>query len=253
VAAGLSDRFALLSSARRTEVAQHRTLRAALDWSYQLLSKEEQRLLRHLAVFPAGFTFEAVRAVDGMDRAEQSMIELLSSLVSKSLCERVDTTSPTRWRLLETIRAYGLEKLNEGGEYPSAVRHHAEYFRDLISPIAVSSKAWLSSDDVALCAREIDNVRAALDWAFSSAGATEVGVRLTVAFSPIWQNLVADGRMSRSGRTHACNSTACRRFGPSGGMAHVDCLRPFAGNDLGADRTHARCRQEGNRRCCGRR
>jgi predicted ATPase len=189
VAAGLSDRFGLLTSARRTAVAQHRTLRAALYWSYQLLSKEEQRLLRHLAVFPAGFTFEAVQAVDGVGRADQSMIELLSSLVSKSLCERVDSTSPTRWRLLETIRAYGLEKLNEEGEYPSAVRRHAEYFRDLISPIAVSSRAWLSSDDVASCAREIDNVRAALDWAFSSAGATEIGARLTVAFSPIWQNL----------------------------------------------------------------
>jgi len=189
VAAGLRDRFALLTSARRTEVAQHRTLRAALDWSYELLSKEEQRLLRHLAVFPAGFTFQAVQAVDGMDRADQSMFELLSSLVSKSLCERVDSSSPTRWRLLETIRAYGLEKLNENGEYPSAVSRHAEYFRDLISAIAVSSRAWLSRDDVASCAREIDNVRAALDWAFSPTGAAEIGASLTAAFSPIWQNL----------------------------------------------------------------
>ena len=174
VAAGLRDRFALLTSARRTEVAQHRTLRAALDWSYELLSKEEQRLLRHLAVFPAGFTFQAVQAVDGMDRADQSMIELLSSLVSKSLCERVDSASPTRWRLLETIRAYGLDKLTEKGEHQSAARRHAEYYCDLISPIAVSSRAWLSRDDVATCAREIDNVRAALGWAFSSAGAAEV-------------------------------------------------------------------------------
>ena len=186
VAAGLRDRFALLTSGRRTAIQQHRTLRAALDWSYRLLSKEEQRLLRHLSVFPAGFTFEAAQAVGG---ASQPLIEDLSSLVSKSLCERVDSLSPTRWRLLETIRAYGLEKLTENGEHPSAVRRHAEYFCDLISPLAVSSRAWLSRDDVASCAREIDNVRAALDWAFSSTGAAEIGARLTVAFSPIWQNL----------------------------------------------------------------
>jgi predicted ATPase len=189
VAAGLRDRFALLTSGRRTAIQQHRTLRAALDWSYRPLAKEEQRLLRHLSVFPAGFTFEAAQAVGGVAGASQSLIEELSSLVSKSLCERVDSSSPTRWRLLETIRAYGLEKLTENGEYPSAVRRHAEYFRDLISPLALSSRAWLSRDDVASCAREIDNVRAALDWAFSSSGAAEIGARLTVAFSPIWQNL----------------------------------------------------------------
>jgi predicted ATPase/DNA-binding winged helix-turn-helix (wHTH) protein len=189
VAAGLRDRFALLTSGRRTAVAQHRTLRAALDWSYQLLSKEEQRLLRHLSVFPAGFTFEAAQAVGGRARADQALIEELSSLVSKSLCERIDPTSPARWRLLETIRAYGLEKLTEDGEYQSAVRRHAEHFRDLISPIAVSPRAWLSRDDVAPCIREIDNVRGALDWAFSSDGDAEIGARLTVAFAPIWQVL----------------------------------------------------------------
>ena len=67
VAAGLRDRFSLLTGGRRTAIPRHRTLRAALDWSYQLLSKEEQRLLRHLAVFPAGFTFEAAQAVCGID------------------------------------------------------------------------------------------------------------------------------------------------------------------------------------------
>jgi predicted ATPase len=189
VATGLRDRFALLTSGRRTAVAQHRTLRAALDWSYQLLSKAEQRLLRCLAVFPAGFTFEAVQAVGGIGRSDQSLIEELSSLVSKSLCEPVSSESPARWRLLETIRAYGLEKLVADGEHSAAMRRHAEYFRDLVSPIAVSSRAWLSRDDVAVCAREIDNVRAALDWAFSSDGDTELGTSLTVAFAPIWQIL----------------------------------------------------------------
>jgi predicted ATPase len=189
VAEGLRDRFALLTNGRRTAVAQHRTLRAALDWSYQLLSKKEQRLLRHLAVFPAGFTFEAVQAVGGVGGGDQSLLEELSGLVSKSLCEPVSSISPSRWRLLETIRAYGLEKLTEDGERPGAMRRHAEYFRDLIFPIAASSRAWLSRDDVAPCAREIDNVRAALDWAFSTGGDAEIGASLTVGFAPIWQIL----------------------------------------------------------------
>ena len=77
-------------------------VRAALDWSYQLLSEQEQRLLRHLAVFPAGFAFEAAQAVGGAGRAEHSVVEDLFSLVSKSLCERIDAAVPTRWRLLET-------------------------------------------------------------------------------------------------------------------------------------------------------
>src|SRR5262249_36408206 len=127
VAAGLRDRFALLSGGRRTALPQHRTLRAALDWSYQLLSAPGQRLLRHPAVFPAGFAFEAVQAVGGGD---QSIVDGLFSLVSKSLCERINAT-PTRWRLLETIRAYAAEKLTEAGEHHAAARRHAEHFRDL--------------------------------------------------------------------------------------------------------------------------
>ena len=188
VAAGLRDRFALLTSGRRTAIPRHRTLRATLDWSYQLLSPEEQRLLRHLSVFPAGFTFEAAQAVGGMGRADPAIVEELYSLVSKSLCERVDST-PTRWRLLETIRAYALEKLTQNGEYPDTARRHAGYFRDLVSPVAATTRAWLDRDDVARCSRELDNVRAALDWAFSPDGDLDIGARLTAAFAPIWQAL----------------------------------------------------------------
>ena len=189
VAAGLRDRFALLTSGRRTATPRHQTLRAALDWSYQLLSKEEQRLLRHLAVFPAGFTFEAAEVVGGIGRGDHSVVEELSSLVSKSLCERINSTPLTRWRLLETIRAYALEELTRNGEYPGAARCHAEYFRDLVSQVATGSRAWLSSDDVARCSGELDNVRAALDWTFSPDGDAGIGAGLTVAFAPIWQML----------------------------------------------------------------
>ncbi|MBY0321239.1 MAG: winged helix-turn-helix domain-containing protein [Reyranella sp.] len=187
VASGLRDRFALLTSGRRTTIPRHRTLRAVLDWSYGLLSPEEQRLLRHLAMFPAGFTFEAAEAVGSLDT--HSVVDELSSLVSKSLCERINSTSLTRWRLLETIRAYALEKLAENGEYAAAARRHAAYFRDLISQVTANSTVWLSREDVARCGSELDNVRAALDWAFGPDGDPDIGVGLTIAFAPIWQTL----------------------------------------------------------------
>ena len=82
-----------------------------------------------------------------------------------------------------------MEKLAENGEYPDAARGHAEYFRDLVSPVAATPRAWLNRDDVARCSRELDNVRAALDWAFSPEGDLDIGVRLTAAFAPIWQAL----------------------------------------------------------------
>jgi len=189
VAAGLRNRFALLTSGRRTAIPRHRTLRAALDWGYQLLSEEEQRLLRRLAVVPAGFAFEAAQAVGGSGRGGPSIVEDLSSLVSKSLCERVNPASPARWRLLETIRAYALEELIRNGEYPDVARRHAEHLLDLVSPVTAGSRAWLSRDDVARCSLELDNVRAALDWAFSPEGDADVGARLTAAFAPIWQTL----------------------------------------------------------------
>jgi predicted ATPase/DNA-binding winged helix-turn-helix (wHTH) protein len=221
VAASLRDRFALLTSGRRTAIPRHRTLRAALDWSYRLLPKEEQRLLRRLAVFPAGFTFEAAEAVSG----GQSIVEDLSSLVSKSLCERVSSTPPTRWRLLETIRAYALEELTATGEHPDVARRHAEYFRDLVSPVAEGARAWLSRDDAARCVRELDNVRAALDWAFSPGGDPEIGARLTAAFAPIWQMLSLmgecrdriDGMLARqSPDIHVSQATELRMWSAYG-------------------------------------
>jgi len=189
VLAGLRDRFGLLTSGRRTAMAHHRTLRAALDWSYQLLTVPEQRLLRQLAVFPASFSFEAAQAVGADDQADQSTIEELTSLVSKSLCERVEPASPIRWRLLNTVRAYALEELTGTGEFPAAARRHAEYYRSVVQPVAASPAAWLDRNDVARCAMELDNVRAALDWAFSPDGDEKIGAALTAAYAPIWQSL----------------------------------------------------------------
>jgi predicted ATPase/DNA-binding winged helix-turn-helix (wHTH) protein len=185
VAVELSDRFALLLSGRRAALPRHRTLRAALDWSYDLLPESERRLLRHLAIFPAGFTLAAAAAVvnDGHG-IEACVAHGIVSLVYKSLVTLDRSTAATRWHLLETIRAYALEKLAEHGEIGAAARLHAEFYRDLFASRRLDSH--VPDEDMEQFTREIDNVRGALDWSFSTAGDAEIGVTLTAAYVPAW-------------------------------------------------------------------
>src|SRR5262249_43820982 len=116
--------------------------------------------------------------------------EGIASLVAKSLVTRDGLTPAGRWRLLETIRSYALEKLAESGETNKTARRHAEFFRKLVVPAVTSEVLRISVDDVARFGREIDNVRAALDWSFSSTGDAAMGVALTAAFAPVWLHLL---------------------------------------------------------------
>ena len=187
VAARLDDRFALLAGSRRTALPRHQTLRATLDWSHDLLPASERRLLRRLAIFPAGFTLEAAAAV--MSDRVSSVAVGISNLISKSLVTLDGSAPGGRWRLLETTRAYALERLAESGEGEEAARRHAEFFRDLVAPAGPGSQSRLADNDMARCAREIDNVRAALDWSFSPAGDPAIGVALTAAAAPVFLSM----------------------------------------------------------------
>jgi predicted ATPase len=190
VAVGLGDRFALLISGRRTALPRHQTLRATLDWSYDLLPETERLLLRRLAIFPAGFTLDAAAAVTadtGFDIA--AVTDGVVNLVTKSLVMQDKSETSSRWYLLETIRAYALEKLTEDDEADTVARHHATYFRDFSVSIATDFGWRGLSADVAAYAREIDNVRTALDWCFSSAGDVSIGTALANAYAPVWSSL----------------------------------------------------------------
>ena len=184
VASHLDDRFGLLTGGHRTALPRHQTLHAVLDWSYDLLSETERGLLRRLAIFPAGFTLEAVTAV--MSDAAGSIsavVDGISNLVSKSLVVLDESGPADRWRLLETIRAYALEKLAESGEAGQAARCHAKFFRDFIASVVPRSPPI---EEMFRCGREIDNVRAALDWSFSPAGDSAIGIALTAAYAQVW-------------------------------------------------------------------
>jgi predicted ATPase/DNA-binding winged helix-turn-helix (wHTH) protein len=123
----LQNRFGLLWQGRGTALPRHRTLRAILDWSHDLLDEAERRLLRRLAVFAGGFTLEASAAVMGDPESLPTLADSISNLTAKSLVTW-DPASVGRWRLLETIRSYALEKLAESGEVQRIAQRHAEFF-----------------------------------------------------------------------------------------------------------------------------
>jgi len=188
VLARLDDRFGLLTSGRRTAQPRHRSLRAMLDWSYDLLSPDEQRLLRLVSVLPAGFTREAAMAV--ADHLTAASIDTgIASLVGKSLLVLDDSARPVRWRMLDTTRAYAFEKLCGHGEANAAVQRLGAFLCSLFPQVTLASQARPERARMQTLARELDNVRAVLAWAFSPAGDTALGVRLTAAFVPVWLNL----------------------------------------------------------------
>jgi non-specific serine/threonine protein kinase len=169
VASRLDDRFTLLTGGRRTALPRHRTLRATLDWSYELLPEAERRLLHRLAIFSAGFTLEAAAVVS--DSAAPAVAECIANLVAKSLVTRDGSAPAGRWRLLETIRAYALERASESGGAEQVARRCAEFFRDLcVAALSGSSPPQPADADLAQLAREIDNVRASIDLCFSPSG-----------------------------------------------------------------------------------
>src|SRR5438105_2051613 len=174
----LGDRFRLLSAGARA-LPRQRTLLAALDWSYDLLTEQKRAVLRRCAIFSGGFTLEAAVRVAGDEILDaMGVTDLLGQLVGRSLVI-ADTDGPrARYHLLETARAYAFEKLAAAGEVDAARRAHSLFFRDLF---ARAPHDWLRMSDVewrALYVPELDNVRAALDWALTARADVHAGVAL---------------------------------------------------------------------------
>ena len=190
VAARLNDRFQLLRGGRRTALPRHQTLRATLDWSYELLAEPERVLLRRLGIFPGFFDLEAACTVAAdADLAPESIVLGLADLVAKSMIATHIDTATTRYRLLETTRAYALEKANEHGERERYARHHAEYFLQLFEQAEADRETPRTTEWLTDYGRYIDDLRGALDWSFSSNGDTATGVAITLASLQLWLQL----------------------------------------------------------------
>jgi predicted ATPase/DNA-binding SARP family transcriptional activator len=172
--ARLKTRLPLLASGRRGVPDRQRTLRATLDWSYELLSSDEQRLFRRLGVFRGSFSVEAAEAICAAD------LEGLESLVGKSLLRRPGRSRPM---LLDTIREYARERLDRSDEADEVRRSHAEFFLAVAESANLNAAAGGARLDIANADRE--NVRSALAWALASRDAT-LGLALATAMDGFW-------------------------------------------------------------------
>jgi len=190
LAARLDDRFRVLTGGQRTALPRHQTLRATLDWSHELLSEPERVVLRRLATSAGAFTLNSASAVAASrDVPAPDVLDRVASLVAKSLVTADVGGSTAHYRLLETTRAYALEKLAASGELDEFARRHAEYYRGLFERAEAESTTRPAAEWLAAYRNQIDNLRAALDWAFSPGGDEAVGVALTVAAVPLWMHL----------------------------------------------------------------
>ncbi|MBV9720506.1 MAG: LuxR family transcriptional regulator, partial [Mycobacterium sp.] len=188
----LHDRFRLLTGGSRTAVRRQQTLRASVDWSHALLTKLERKVFRRLAAFLSGFDLAAAQAVaadDDMPRYQ--VVDLLILLVDKSLVLAEATSDRTRYRLLETVRHYALEKLGESGDADAVRTRHRDHYTSMAALLDGPSGSDYGQR-VEQIETEIDNLRAAFAWSRES-GDAELALALASSLSPLWQPRPAEG------------------------------------------------------------
>lgn len=197
IAKRLDDRFALLTQGSRTALPRHQTLRALVEWSYDLLSEEERVLWRRLSVFLGGWTLEAAEAICSDDVLRKLQImELLSHLVDKSLVIVEDQNGSTGYRMLETIRQFGQEILQSSGENDTIGAQHLTYFLALAERasarlLTVEQKKWFANLDA-----DYGNLRSAFSWAIETD--ITAALRLAIALAQYWEvrGYINEGRIA---------------------------------------------------------
>jgi predicted ATPase/DNA-binding SARP family transcriptional activator len=188
IAARLSDRFRLLTGGSRTALPRHRTLRAVVEWSWDLLTPPERTLVERLAVFPAGTTPRSAEAVCADDDVPaDDVLDLLASLVDKSLLQESGQTD-VRYRMLETIREYGQERLAERGELTGIRAAHAAYFAELVKEAEPHLRRPEQLVWIAVLNAERDNVLAALRH-LGDQGDAQAALDMAVSIGWYWSLL----------------------------------------------------------------
>jgi predicted ATPase/class 3 adenylate cyclase len=217
IAVRLDDRFRLLTGGTRTSLPRQQTLRATMDWSYDLLSKEERAALRRLAVFVGGWTLEAAEAICGGDVAAADVLDLLTRLVQRSLVAPEEQTREIRYKMLETVRQYAREKLQESGEEAAIRDRHSQWYLALAQRAepelqGPEQTAWLTRLD-----SDHDNFRAGLEWLIDRKE-VESALRLTSSLWRFWftRGYLREGR----GRLEA----ALRRSSDAAPLLRVKAL-----------------------------
>jgi predicted ATPase/DNA-binding XRE family transcriptional regulator len=192
----LDERFRLLTGGDRSALPRHQTMRALMDWSHDLLSDDERMIFRRLSIFAGGFTLETAAAVCSEDAIDElGVLDLISSLVDKSLVQAEVAEGYARYRLLESTRQYAREKLSHAGEEETMAHAHA---RALLALAGQLSQVWEIAPDRVWYAQaepEVENFRAALSWAFGPRGDLGLGQRLAGLLRHVWFSFgPAEGR-----------------------------------------------------------
>jgi predicted ATPase/class 3 adenylate cyclase len=186
----LAQRLELrLLAGGRDRSSRQQTMRALIDWSYDLLAQEERTFLRACSVFAGGCTLETAMRVCGEGADEWQTLETLTSLVDKSLVGVEDGAGGRRYRLLEPVRQYAREKLEEAGESADAMLRHARAFALLAAELYEEWDGDPASDWLARCESELANVRAALVWTIEKGRDSVVGARIVAGAAPIFLRL----------------------------------------------------------------
>jgi len=190
LAGRLDERFRVLTAGKRTALPRQRTLQATLDWSYGLLAPREQAVFRRLGVFAGSFALAAAADVAAGDEHDEfGVIECLAGLCDKSLVVVDPGEGDVRYRLLETARAYALERLADAGETAAVTRRHALHYRRFF---AACCDDWTLLSDSAFRARyapDLDSLRTAIAWSFGPDGDSEVAIALVGSSGQLWASL----------------------------------------------------------------
>ena len=186
----LQGSFRLLTQGSQTTLGRHQTLRATLDWSFELLSPCEQVCLRRLGVFRGGFTLESAAAVIVGEHIEpREVFGSITQLVAKSLLNVEVGDEEVFYRLLDTTRSYALEKLDQADDLPDTRKRHAERCLALMHQAQHEWEAIQTCTWIERYARSLEDIRSALDWGLNAQGSQVLAIRLTATSAPLWQEL----------------------------------------------------------------
>jgi predicted ATPase/DNA-binding CsgD family transcriptional regulator len=237
IASRLADSFMLLAAGSRTAMPRQRTLHATMDWSHELLGQKERVLFRRLSVFAGGFTLEAAESIcAGEDLEREEVLELLSQLVDKSLVVAQERDGAARYRLLETIRQYGRESLEEVGETAHVREQHAEYYLAVAEQAEPELKgdrqiSWLERLET-----EHDNLRVVMAWLLGR-GESEMAARLGWALWLFWgiRTHLAEGRRSMERALSARGSVAMTASTRAKALFVAGMMANYQGDHISAE------------------
>ncbi|TSD40397.1 protein kinase [Rhodococcus sp. KBS0724] len=193
----ITDSYALLTRGHRGAPSRQQSLRLSIDWSYWLCTPDEQRLWAQVSVFAGSFDLDGVEGVSGQLFGAVPLVDLVESLVGKSILIREETAAGVRFRLLETLRAYGRRRLDEeAGEYAALARRHRDYYLQMVKH---SESEWISpkqTDWIALLRQEQPNIRDALEFCASETGEAAAGLEMANALYLFWftRGMFSEGR-----------------------------------------------------------